>query len=82
MSVDSWVGSYASAQNQFEKDFPTIAAMDLGILPRPAFREVFMRTARVWARVLHATVLLWECLQFVDICIHLRSKPDVSPAIQ
>ena len=30
VSVDSWVGSYASAQNQFEKDFPTIAATDLG----------------------------------------------------
>ena len=30
VSVDSWVGSYASAQAQFEKDSPTIAAVDLG----------------------------------------------------
>ena len=32
VSVDSWVGSYASAQAQFEKDNPTIAAVDLGLL--------------------------------------------------
>ena len=30
MSVDSWVGSYASAQNNFAKEYPRIAAEDLG----------------------------------------------------
>ncbi|CAK9053649.1 Ephrin_rec_like domain-containing protein [Durusdinium trenchii] len=30
VSVDSWVGSYASAQNNFAKEYPRIAAEDLG----------------------------------------------------
>ncbi|CAK8993410.1 unnamed protein product [Durusdinium trenchii] len=30
ISVDSWVGSYASAMDQFNKEFPRIASQDLG----------------------------------------------------
>ena len=30
VSVDSWIGSYASTQNQFAKEYPRIAAEDLG----------------------------------------------------
>eukprot|EP00913_Durusdinium_trenchii_P035644 g33355.t1 len=30
ISVDSWVGSYASAMDQFNKEFPRIASVDLG----------------------------------------------------
>lgn len=36
VSVDSWVGSYASAQANFEKANPTIAAVDLGLLASEA----------------------------------------------
>ncbi|CAK9062498.1 unnamed protein product [Durusdinium trenchii] len=30
VSVDSWIGSYASTQNQFAKEYPRLAAEDLG----------------------------------------------------
>ena len=41
MSVDSWVGSYASAQMNMEKDFPTIAGRDLGRLELGSCRQAF-----------------------------------------
>lgn len=51
VSVDSWVGSYASAQNNFAKEYPRIAAEDLGSMGYSGEESMY-----VSQEILHATV--------------------------
>ena len=43
VSADSWVGSYASAQNQFTKEYPRIAAEDLGTMGYDGEESMYVR---------------------------------------
>ena len=43
VSVDSWVGSYASAQNQFAKEYPQFAAEDLGSMGYDGEESMYVR---------------------------------------